>query len=57
MSAAGRGPCQVELKQIDGVVDSLSLVDVLDFMTGEPQKPADMASRLATFSLRRMSTA
>lgn len=46
---------QSDLVQEPGVVSTLSLVDVLDFMMGTRMDRADLASRVAAFSLERMS--
>ena len=48
---------QSELAHEEGVVSTLSLVNVLDFMTGTRQDRADVASRLAAYSLQNMSAA
>jgi predicted RND superfamily exporter protein len=48
---------QSGLMQEEGVVSTLSLVNVLDFMTGTRMDRADIVSRLAAFSLERMSEA
>ncbi len=48
---------QSELMKEQGVVSTLSLVDVLDFMTGTRMDRADIPTRVAAFTLERMSTA
>ncbi len=46
---------QISLQEQEGVVSTLSLVDVLNFITGTRTDQADLATRLAAFSLDNMS--
>lgn len=48
---------QRELTEEEGVTNTLSVVNVLDFMTGTRLERADIATRLAAFSLEKMTEA
>jgi hypothetical protein len=48
---------QADLTKEEGVVGTLSLVNVSDFMTGTRKDRADIATRLAAFSLEKMPAA